>query len=124
MKYRKKLEIVEVVQWLKPGDHPKVTKHLTIFPDDKCTSCKKLMKSHGWLKIKASDYNLNLVCPGNWIVQNKDEIIASGVPEFNIYNTNTFNLLYEPEEEEEEEEDDDIIYTTSIAEEPSDDFLV
>ena len=61
-KYRRKEEIVEAVQWFKPGDHPQVA------PwgeqgEDACFFCGKPWQEHGDLHGHG-----NAVCPGAWIV--------------------------------------------------------
>lgn len=110
MKYKRKEEIVEAVQWFKNGDHPKdnckvITPNDCSIPpflseglfvrrynhpfhkgNEICEFCGNPLNLHGWIdNPKAEDF---LVCPGSWII---DDSIVMGDAEFK----NT----YEPIEE-------------------------
>jgi len=56
MKFRKKLVVIEATQWLKDGDHPRVT-------------CGGPLHTHGYIALELGG---NIVCPGDWIIDGSD----------------------------------------------------
>ena len=91
VKFRKKLVVVEAVQWFKNGDHPEDNMDTFIGPDGdlieeegdvvqyyyppqlplipdslrKCEHCGAVMKNHGWIDTAEGG---RIVCPGDWII--------------------------------------------------------
>jgi len=87
-KYRKKPVVIEAVQWLKNGDHPKdacyyiddkspdrflsegklVRRYRTPELDgrSKCKQCGSIMNIHGWVDTLEGGH---VVCPGDWIIE-------------------------------------------------------
>ena len=68
MKYRKKPVVVEVIQWFKSGDHPKVIHHPNIAEtaDIRCEYCLKAIGKHGWIKTLEGGH---IVCSSDWIIK-------------------------------------------------------
>ena len=61
MKYRKKPEIVDAVQWFKMGDHEAVQQ--SNLNSDMCFFCKLPLKDHGYF-LNGREY----ICPGDWVI--------------------------------------------------------
>ena len=87
MKYRKKPEIVEAVQWFNHGDHPEVL-NISQEVEKYCMFCRKLRGCHG-------NFNGILICPGDWIVFKDDN-------ESDVFSDTDFKNTYEPVEEPKE----------------------
>lgn len=83
MKYRRKPEIVEAVQWWKNGDHSDAFRYNYFGSDDllhRCAECKSLMREHGVLG--------KIICPGMWIISYRGRS--------EILNEKEFNAQFEP----------------------------
>ncbi len=84
MKFKKKPDQIEAVQWNNHGDHSSVKKEIpshcdhVLILDEKgrCEACKKEKKKHGWLPMMPEHFYSGffgyLVCPGQWIVTGTD----------------------------------------------------
>ena len=88
MKYRRKPEIVEAVQWWKHGDSPLV--EFPQFkqppsPDEIHYQCKFRFLDHGMI------FNGTIFCPGLWVVDSNDGV--------KIMSDDEFNDEFEPVEE-------------------------
>lgn len=68
MKFRKKPVVVEAVQWMKPGDHPKV---IPSGSTGICSHCGKPEQEHGLLRIEEWS-GWQPICPSDWIVTYPD----------------------------------------------------
>jgi len=87
--YTKKQEVVDAVQWLKTGDHPKIDSIATKISAEKgeetCNSCGLPISVHG---IQDLDGRLfNTICPGSWIITREDG-------RFEYLNDATFRARY------------------------------
>lgn len=69
MKYKRKAQTVDAVQWKKKGDHPDVILQTNAGPDF-CRHCGKLKKKHGHV------VDVGRVCPGQWVVKGVENRIA------------------------------------------------
>lgn len=65
MKVRKKPIVVDAVQWLKDGDHYKVTMCDPVQAELTCIHCGFYLKQHGWIDTLEGGHR---VCPGDWII--------------------------------------------------------
>ena len=68
MKFRKKPVVVEAVQWMRPGDHPKV---IPSGSTGICSHCGKPEQEHGLLRIEEWS-GWQPICPSDWIVTYPD----------------------------------------------------
>jgi len=70
-KFQTKQATVEATQWLKHYDHLQVERFVDpLRPGDTvCAACSKQMKEHGLLLDPAYTRDMEVVCPGDWIVQ-------------------------------------------------------
>lgn len=79
MKFRKKSEVVDAMQWFKPGDSELVAKFQL---RTKCT-CENKDKQHGCINTFEYDMALNrIVCPGDWILTTKNGDVFKLTNEF------------------------------------------
>jgi hypothetical protein len=81
MLFRKRGIIIEAHRWWRNGDHPDdgvnrnegLVVHLYRRPDidaeTVCGTCGYMMKEHGWIDAENNGY---IVCPGDWIVTDRD----------------------------------------------------
>lgn len=91
MIFRKKLAVIDAVQWFKNGDHPldgdavfedgkfkgqkhegKIVRYFRsphISPGVLCGKCAKFAMDHGW--IDTPDGGVR-VCPGDWVITGDD----------------------------------------------------
>ncbi len=62
MKYRRRAEIVDAVQWWKVGDHPAVV----CYGGGRwiCRQCGRVNMDHGLVKMVNEP-----ICPGDWVVK-------------------------------------------------------
>ena len=68
MKYQRKPEIVEAIQWFKHGDHPQVKRHWSDFEFEYCEKNCGQKAFHGMIETGEGPFGLSLVCPGDWII--------------------------------------------------------
>ena len=86
-KFIKRDAVIEATQWFKNGDHPEVVPfiHDIIYGNSVCDKCKKSPKEHGIIHI----IHLNeIICPGNYIVNDKGRVY--------VCREDRLNLDYEP----------------------------
>jgi hypothetical protein len=76
-KFRKKPEFITAVQWKEHGDHPDVIHYSERI--HQCSSCSSPLNEHGLMK---TSIGLPLmVCPGTWIITNKNRKVFTCNPE-------------------------------------------
>jgi hypothetical protein len=81
-KYRSR-KIVEACRWFKDGDHPKVK---MMNGRSHCIYCGEIEDAHGYIKNKYG--NNETVCPGMWVVTDKNGNLEK-------YDPVTFEKMFE-----------------------------
>lgn len=84
MRFVRRPEQVEAVQWFAHGGHEMVESLQNIewvTTDRLCTACGKKLLEHGWIKTLAAFNDEHIVCPGDWIVTDVFGNVFSRKPE-------------------------------------------
>lgn len=70
MKYKKKLEIIEAIQWFRDEDHPDVKSRMwSNRKDSTCDICGySLRYAHGSIVAVGNRHRGHMFCPGDYIV--------------------------------------------------------
>lgn len=102
-KFRFKSEIVYATQWFKNGDHPndeivqftssegKVVRYFCSpgMPGETvCALCGSTMNKHGWIDGARNQGVSHVVCPGDWVVTDKEG-------KYSPYRAETFARIFE-----------------------------
>lgn len=97
LRFARNTELFDTVQWFKDGDHRgknqaqsnvvRAFRESLVDENKKCNYCKNRMYRHGWLIPELGTGTGTLICPGDWILEDKHG-------EFSVCKSGQFKTIY------------------------------